>query len=703
MGRAAGSGSVTLLAAVGTPCFILVEDITGGTGGSGPIQLAYSEITANVAMTTSLADIPGLSATVSVPAGRRIKVSAHIPGLFGISTNTNFTVQINEGATSLQQEAHYMATGFTGGGADPVVVLTPTAGTHTYKVQAAIGTGTASIFAGTDRPCFILVEDITGTPSPAGIMPTSQTLAFTLVTTPGTQTYTNTEVDLTNFNATFSVPDGRRVRISYGVYPQSSVSNDNIVIKTYLDGVSIDENRRTLALANSPERVEHFNIITPSAGTHTIKLTSWRIVGTGTITQNNGTGWPCWLLIEDITGGSPAVNSVNVPVGQIAYSESTTNIVGTTGVDLAGISINIAVPAGRTIKIRAYAQVSPSAISDWYVSVVEGVTEVGRVFTRSFATLGYDFIDGAFVISPSAGSHTYKLNATRFAGTGTLNLDAVPKLYLMAEDITATPATASGAPSSTLGYAEVTANQTGITTETDITGLSTTVTVSAGRRIRITGYTIIASSVATDSIRTSIKEGATLLNFSEIKADASGGGSGQVASVSVVISPSAGAHTYKLTLQRVSGTGSVQTIAGSTFPNYILVEDISGSSIGAHTHTELDDTGWIPINSFANSWTFFGGSYGANEYAFAAWRKKAGIVYLRGLIASGTVASGTVMFTLPVGFRPAAGTRTIYSIISNDVFGGISINAASDGGVRTHGTVSNVYVSLANVSFPADG
>jgi hypothetical protein len=69
MRAAVGGGTGTLKAGPTQPAFIMVEDITGGTGGSGPIQLAYSEITANVAMPTTLTDVPGLSATVSVPAG----------------------------------------------------------------------------------------------------------------------------------------------------------------------------------------------------------------------------------------------------------------------------------------------------------------------------------------------------------------------------------------------------------------------------------------------------------------------------------------------------------------------------------------------------------------------------------------------------------------------------------------------------------
>jgi hypothetical protein len=43
---------------------------------------------------------------------------------------------------------------------------------------------------------------------------------------------------------------------------------------------------------------------------------------------------------------------------------------------------------------------------------------------------------------------------------------------------------------------------------------------------------------------------------------------------SVVLTPSAGSHTYKLSLARAAGTGSLTLGAGATFPAYIMVEGI---------------------------------------------------------------------------------------------------------------------------------
>lgn len=131
-------------------------------------------------------------------------------------------------------------------------------------------------------------------------------------------------------------------------------------------------------------------------------------------------------------------------------------------------------------------------------------------------------------------------------------------------------------PGGWIGYAEVTANQTTITTETSLTGLTVTVTVNTSRRIRIGARANILSTVADDRFSLRIKESATVLNTGE--------GVLRLASVDQTFytewigTPSAGVHTYNLTLQRLNGTGSGSLIAGATFPAHILVEDIGPAS-----------------------------------------------------------------------------------------------------------------------------
>lgn len=122
------------------------------------------------------------------------------------------------------------------------------------------------------------------------------------------------------------------------------------------------------------------------------------------------------------------------------------------------------------------------------------------------------------------------------------------------------------------GYAQVTANQGGITTEVDLTGLAVTVTVGAGRRILIRGCVRASTTVAQDSFDLKILEGATVLQTAEYVSPVVA--RAEARRVEVVLTPSAGSHTYKLTGVRSTGTGTFTMNAGATFPAYILVEDI---------------------------------------------------------------------------------------------------------------------------------
>ncbi len=70
-----------------------------------------------------------------------------------------------------------------------------------------------------------------------------------------------------------------------------------------------------------------------------------------------------------------------------------------------------------------------------------------------------------------------------------------------------------------------------------------------------------------------------------------------------------------------------------------------------------DDTGWI-TPTLLNGWINFGGAYRVAQY-----RRKNGICYVAGLIKSGTIAPGTIILNLPIGFRPSG--RDIYTAWGN--------------------------------------
>lgn len=126
-------------------------------------------------------------------------------------------------------------------------------------------------------------------------------------------------------------------------------------------------------------------------------------------------------------------------------------------------------------------------------------------------------------------------------------------------------------PGGWIGYAEVVASQGTITTAVDLTGLTVTVTVGTSRRIRITGHIRVNSTVAGDYCRLDICDGAsTILGQGQQQI----GASNEAVYATLVLTPTAGAKTYKLMLSRSVGTGSLTMNASANGPAYILVEDL---------------------------------------------------------------------------------------------------------------------------------
>jgi len=134
--------------------------------------------------------------------------------------------------------------------------------------------------------------------------------------------------------------------------------------------------------------------------------------------------------------------------------------------------------------------------------------------------------------------------------------------------------TLPSSPIGSLGYAQVTATQAGISTEADLTGVASTVTVADGHRIRITFSGKFETTTAEDRLQVQIKEGATGLVAWTKRFRASGNLDREQVYQSIVLTPSAGAHTYKVTAARVTGTGTFSLVASATDPAWILVEDI---------------------------------------------------------------------------------------------------------------------------------
>jgi hypothetical protein len=133
----------------------------GGLANGYAALSANSTVNATTAITTTPVDVPGLAVTVQLPAARRIKVS--FDGmLYSNVAGDRAQVGIREGTTLLAYNQQPMNAAGTGYGLHLEVVLTPTAGTHTYKISIGRAGGTGNINTSVSVPgaTFILVEDI---------------------------------------------------------------------------------------------------------------------------------------------------------------------------------------------------------------------------------------------------------------------------------------------------------------------------------------------------------------------------------------------------------------------------------------------------------------------------------------------------------------------------------------------------------------
>lgn len=168
-------------------------DESAGVGLSSII--GYAEKTTSQAGIGAETDITGLSVNVTVPAGRRIRITGSVSFLPTVA-NQNNRLRIKEGGTVFQTIDSIQASTGQEERVEGSVVISPTAGSHTYKLSGQVTSGTTTVVAGATIPAFILVEDITGSLWPAGasigagMIANEAWIPFTAVPVPSSGSFT---------------------------------------------------------------------------------------------------------------------------------------------------------------------------------------------------------------------------------------------------------------------------------------------------------------------------------------------------------------------------------------------------------------------------------------------------------------------------------------------------------------------------------
>lgn len=126
--------------------------------------LAYAEITSNfVPGTISTTDVTGLSVTVNIPTGgKRIKITCKAE-VYSPGGAQGVILIIREGTTTLQTNDTQVAAVNKATTTQFSAIITPTAGSHTYKIATSVDTvssNTPAIQASAGATAFILVETL---------------------------------------------------------------------------------------------------------------------------------------------------------------------------------------------------------------------------------------------------------------------------------------------------------------------------------------------------------------------------------------------------------------------------------------------------------------------------------------------------------------------------------------------------------------
>lgn len=126
-------------------------------------QLGYSEAVVNAGPTSGTTELTLFTVIATIGTGRRVRISHFEPNNIGTAGADNFSFRIREDGNNRQDITYQVVAGNTQTRtAINTVILTPTAGSHTYTatVTRTSGTGTLTPTRSATVVAFLVVEDI---------------------------------------------------------------------------------------------------------------------------------------------------------------------------------------------------------------------------------------------------------------------------------------------------------------------------------------------------------------------------------------------------------------------------------------------------------------------------------------------------------------------------------------------------------------
>lgn len=158
-------------------------------------------------------------------------------------------------------------------------------------------------------------------------------------------------------------------------------------------------------------------------------------------------------------------------------------------------------------------------------------------------------------------------------------------------------------------------------------------------------------------------------------------------------------NTNTVTIQRAGSdtiedpTNPLTTPIATSFVLYTADSSVSYNTSGNTWRINdlyITPEAWT-TPTLQNSWVAYSGGFNAAQYS----KTGTGWVYLRGLIRDGTTTGGTLLFTLPTGYRPI--NEMLFSVANSSGYSRVNIRSTGD--VIVAVCPGNDWQSLDSISF----
>lgn len=147
-----------------SPVYSLMENPWGLPGGLGRNRVIGHALLGNTysSSSTAVGQIPGLSVPVTVPTGRQVEITLFSRSIYNSSGFTYVITGIHDGtvssATQVSLSTAYTATANQEFPHATMIVLSPSAGSHTFNASLRCDAGTAFITSDYASPAYLIVK-----------------------------------------------------------------------------------------------------------------------------------------------------------------------------------------------------------------------------------------------------------------------------------------------------------------------------------------------------------------------------------------------------------------------------------------------------------------------------------------------------------------------------------------------------------------